>query len=139
LLVPLLVLECSPIEFGLNGPCGNTPEELRASANELLDLVTSLTLEIDGVSVPKEKLFQYRGESPRDGFTLIIAPNNAFGLTEESFPRAPRSYHLNLSLKPLIQWLQVIGLYCILCLQGSIRLSLEEQQRFRTDQRLEQV
>ena len=139
MLVPLLVLECSPIEFGLNGPCGNTPEELRASANELLDLITSLTLEINGVPVPKEKLFQYRGESPRDGFTLIIAPNNAFGLTEESSPRAPRSYHLNLSLKPLIQWLQVIGLYCILCLQGSIRLSLEEQQRFRADQRLEQV
>lgn len=86
LLVPLLVLECSPIEFGLNGPCGNTPEELRASANELLDLVTSLTLEIDGVPVPKEKLFQQRAESLRDGFTLTIAANNAFGLTDKCPP-----------------------------------------------------
>jgi hypothetical protein len=60
LLVPLLVLECSPIEFGLTGPCGNTPDELRASANQLVDLVTSLTLEIDGVPIPEEKLFHYR-------------------------------------------------------------------------------
>lgn len=87
LLVPLLVLECSPIEFGLNGPCGNTPEELRTSANELLDLVTSLTLEIDGVPVPKEKLFQYRAESLRDGFSLTIAANNAFGLTDKCSPQ----------------------------------------------------
>ena len=91
LLVPLLNTECSPIEFGLNGPCGNTPEELRASANQLVDLVTSLTLEIDGVPVPKEKLFQYRAESPRDGFSLTIAPNNAFGLTQDTMVPPPVS------------------------------------------------
>lgn len=30
LLIPLLVTECSPIEFGLTGPCGDTPEELKS-------------------------------------------------------------------------------------------------------------
>jgi hypothetical protein len=89
LLVPLLVTECSPIEFGLNGPCGDTPEKLRASANALLDRVTSLTLEIDGVPVPEEKLFQYRAESPKDGFTLTIAPNNAFGLNQDTMVPPP--------------------------------------------------
>lgn len=51
------------------------------------NFIKSLTLEIDGVSIPKEKLLQYRAESPRDGFTLTIAPNNAFGLTEASPPQ----------------------------------------------------
>jgi hypothetical protein len=93
LLVPLLVTECSPIEFGLTGPCGNTPEELRASANQVLnpDFITSLTLEIDGVPVPKEKLLQYRAESLRDGFSLTIAPNNAFGLTQDTMVPPPVS------------------------------------------------
>ena len=92
LLIPLLVTECSPIEFGLNGPCGNTPEELRASANELMnpEFINSLTLEIDGVSVPKEKLLQHnRAESPGDGFSLTIAPNNAFGLNENTMVPPP--------------------------------------------------
>jgi hypothetical protein len=92
LFIPLLVTECSPIEFGLNGPCGNTPEELRASANELMnpDFINSLTLEIDGVSVPKEKLLQYnRAESPGDGFSLTIAPNNAFGLNANTMVPPP--------------------------------------------------
>ena len=49
------------------------------------DFINSLTLEIDGVSVPKEKLLQYnRAESPNDGFSLTIAPNNAFGLNEKN-------------------------------------------------------
>ncbi len=93
LLIPLLVTECSPIEFGLTGPCGNTPEELRVSANQLLnpDFVTSLILEIDGVSVPKDKLLQYRAESPGDGFSLTIAPNNAFGLTQNTMVPPPVS------------------------------------------------
>jgi hypothetical protein len=89
LLVPLLNTECSPIEFGLTGPCGNTPQELRVSANELANLVTSLTLEIDGVPVPTAKLFQYRAESPKDGFSLTIAPNNAFGLTDATMVPPP--------------------------------------------------
>ena len=92
LLIPLLVTECSPIEFGLKAPCGNTPEELRASANELMnpDFINSLTLEIDGVSVPMEKLLQNnREESPGDGFSLTIAPNNAFGLNENTMVPPP--------------------------------------------------
>jgi hypothetical protein len=93
LLIPLLNTECSPIEFGLTGPCGNTPEELRASANQLMNpnFINSLTLEIDGVSVPKEKLLQYRAESLRDGFSLTIAPNNAFGLNENTMVPPPVS------------------------------------------------
>jgi hypothetical protein len=84
LLIPLLNTECSTIEFGLTGPCGDTPDELRASANQLLDFVTSLTLEIDGVQVPAEQLFQYRVESAnKNGFSLTIAPNNPFGITPE--------------------------------------------------------
>ena len=43
----------------------------------------SLTLEIDGVLVPEEQLFQYRVDSPQDGFSLTIAPNNPFGITPE--------------------------------------------------------
>ena len=92
LFIPLLVTECSPIEFGLKAPCGNTPEELRASANELMnpDFINSLTLEIDGVSVPIEKLLHYnRAESPGDGFSLTIAPNNAFGLNENTMVPPP--------------------------------------------------
>ncbi len=91
LFIPLLVTECSTIEFGLKAACGNTPEELRASANELMnpDFINSLTLEIDGVSVPIEKLLQNnRAESPGDGFLLTIAANNAFGLTEASPPQS---------------------------------------------------
>ena len=93
LLIPLLNTECSPIEFGLTGPCGDTPEELRASANQLMNpnFINSLTLEIDGVSVPKEKLLQYRAESLRDGFSLTIAPNNAFGLNENTMVPPPVS------------------------------------------------
>ena len=94
LFIPILVTECSPIEFSLNGPCGNTPDELRASANELMnpDFINSLTLEIDGVSVPKEKLLQNnRAESPGDGFLLTIAPNNAFGLTQDTMVPPPVS------------------------------------------------
>jgi hypothetical protein len=92
LFIPLLVTECSPIEFGLTAACGNTPEELRASANELMnpDFINSLTLEIDGVSIPIEKLLQYnRAESPGDGFSLTIAPNNAFGLNENTMVPPP--------------------------------------------------
>jgi hypothetical protein len=91
LFIPLLVTECSTIESGLTGPCGNTPEELRASANELMnpDFINSLTLEIDGVSVPMKKLLEFnRAESPGDGFLLTIAANNAFGLTEASPPQS---------------------------------------------------
>lgn len=92
LFIPLLVTECSPIEFGLKAACGNTPEELRASANELMnpDFINSLTLEIDGVSVPIEKLLQNnRAESPGDGFSLTIAPNNAFGLNANTMVPPP--------------------------------------------------
>ena len=55
------------------------------------NFINSLTLEIDGVSVPKEKLLQYRAESLRDGFSLTIAPNNAFGLNENTMVPPPVS------------------------------------------------
>ena len=54
------------------------------------DFINSLTLEIDGVSVPMEKLLKYnRAESPGDGFSLTIAPNNAFGLTQDTMVPPP--------------------------------------------------
>jgi hypothetical protein len=92
LLIPLLNTECSPIEFGLNGPCGNTPEELRASANQLINpiIVTSLTLVIDGVQVPLDQLYQNKVESANNnGFSLTIAPNNPFGLNEATMVQPP--------------------------------------------------
>ena len=41
-------------------------------------------------SVPIEKLLQYnRAESPGDGFSLTIAPNNAFGLNANTMVPPP--------------------------------------------------
>lgn len=57
LFVPLVNAECSTFAGD-----GNTEEALRACANDLIDQVTELFIEIDGV--PLNDLFDFRAESP---------------------------------------------------------------------------
>jgi hypothetical protein len=91
LFFPIVNVDCSSLE--LPPFFGGTPEERRACVKAIIDTVSGLSVEIDGVSLGD--LTNYRATSP--DFHFVAPDNNVLGVPAGSGEMAADGYYLLLA------------------------------------------
>jgi hypothetical protein len=94
LFFPLLNTVCT-----IAGGDANTPEELDECATGLMNQVTSLELEIDGIRIQDEELRKYRAQSTVFTLNLPIE-DNMLGVNVDSTPAVAEGYWIFLESLP---------------------------------------